>query len=259
METAQLSGPEANAVEEGGSYGAPNCRATGPAYGALFHPEGYSLWRVVGELGDGAALEWDAQHGDEAIFVEAGLLHSEGTPVGEGSTLIIEAGVPWRVRASGASRIVHFGTVAPTSPSDGVLGPPATEGRGIHVVRPEDAATIHFTGDATSVYFRDSTCPTCRITFFLYDGSIFREGYTGASHFHSEDEIIHVLEGELRAGPLSVVPGAAIAVPREVRYSLRSPGPYRYLDYRADVSTAVVDPGSEPVLETVANLQSFGG
>jgi hypothetical protein len=153
----------------------------------------------VGELGDGAALEWDVQHGDEAIFVGAGILDSDGTQVRAGSTLIIEAGAPW--------------TVATTAPADGMLGPPAAEGHGVHVVRPEDAATIQFTGDATSVYFCESTCPTCRITFFLYDGSIFTEGYTGASHFHSEDEIIHVLEGELQAGPLSVVPGAAIAVP----------------------------------------------
>jgi quercetin dioxygenase-like cupin family protein len=264
METAQVSGAASNAVADTGSYSAPHCRAIGPARGALFHPEGYSLWRVVGELGQGAALVWDAAHGDEAIYVESGALVFDGTVVGEGSTFIVEAGVPSRVDAVGTvgtalTRLVHFGTTATTSPADGMLGAPATDGRGVHVVRPEDADTIHFTGDATSVYFTDSTCPTCRIAFFLYDGSSFSEGYTGASHFHSEDEIIHMLEGELRVGPLSVVPGAAIAVPGTLRYSLRTPGPYRYLNYRADVSTAVVKPRSEPVLETVANLKGFGG
>ena len=55
----------------------------------------------------------------------------------------------------------------------------------------------------------------------------------------------------------AVAPGASIAVPRNMRYSFRTSGPFRYLDYRADVSTAVVKPGSEPVLETVANLGRF--
>jgi hypothetical protein len=258
MNTAQLSDPDAAVAA--GLYGAPNCRARGSAEGALFHPEGYSLWRVVGELSDDAVLEWDTEHGDEAIFVQAGWLDSDGTAVGEGSTLVVEAGVPWLVRFVGPTRIVHFGTIATTSPTNGILGAPATDGRGIHIVRAEEAASVHFEGgdDATSLYFCDGTCPTCRLTLFLY-GSEFAPGYAGVSHFHSEDEIIHVLDGELHVGPLTVGPGAAIAVPRDLRYSLRSTGPYRYLDYRADVSTAVVQPGSEPVLETVANLKRFGG
>jgi quercetin dioxygenase-like cupin family protein len=284
METAQVSEPEADAIPAAGSYPGPHCRGLGAAQGALFHPAGYSLWRVLGRLGEGATLEWGAEHGDEAIFVESGVLESGVLESGvlesggrgvddkkagdtkieevhEGTTLIIEAGVPWQVRAVGPepTRIVHFGTIATTAPANGILGPPAAEGHGVHIVRPQDAGTIAFTGDATSVYFSDSTCPTCRITFFLYDGSAFADGYTGASHFHSEDEIIHMLEGELHVGPLTLLPGAAIAVPAELRYGLRTPGPYRYLDYRADVSTAVVKPGSEPVLETVANLRSFGG
>jgi hypothetical protein len=257
METVQRSDP--HAVEGDSSYGAPYCQASGAAHGALFHPAGYSLWRVAGELGDGAALTWDTHHGDEAIFVEMGVLDSDGTLVREGSTFVVEAGVPWRIRSVGPSRIVHFGTIAATSPTDGLLGPPAQEGRGVHVVSPEDATSIHFKGDATSVYFCDGSCPTCRVTLFLYDGSIFTDGYTGASHFHSEDEIIHMLEGELQLSQLTIGPGAAVAVPREMRYSLRTSGPYRYLDYRADVSTAVVKPGSEPVLETTANLQGYGG
>jgi hypothetical protein len=77
METVQLSDLDAAVAD--GPYGAPNCRARGEAKGALSHPEGYSLWRVVGELGDDAVLEWDTQHGDEVIFVEAGALDSDGT------------------------------------------------------------------------------------------------------------------------------------------------------------------------------------
>jgi hypothetical protein len=223
--------------------------------------KGFSLWRAIGELQDGAELEWNSEHGDEAIYVRSGILVCNDTRTVDGSTLIIEAGVPTVIRSVGVTEVLHFGTVATTARSGGLFGQPATEGRGIHDARSRDTPAIQFGGGdgATSVYFADGTCPTCRITFFLYDGSVFADGYQGVSHFHSEDEIMHVLEGELRVGALTVTPGACLAVPQNVRYSFRTPGPFRYLDYRADVSTAVVEPGSVPVLETVANLKAMGG
>lgn len=259
METMWLSDPAPTVSN--GSYGAPNCVARGDVHGVLFHPDAFSLWRVDGQLGDDAVLEWDAGHGDEALFVVSGAIDCEGRRVGEGSTLIVEAGVSATVRSAGPTRAVHFGPTAIQAPADGVLGAPAGEGRSVHIVRPELASSIHFSGGdgATSVYFCDGTCPTCRITLFLYDGSVFADGYSGASHFHSQDEIIHVLDGELHFGPVIVATGASIAVPRDVRYSFRTSGPFRYLDYRADVSTAVVAPGSDPVLETVASLTSLAG
>jgi hypothetical protein len=259
METVQRSDPAS--TMSSGSYGAPNCVARGDVSGALFHPDDFSLWRVEGVLGDDAVLEWDGPHGEEAIYVAGGAIDCEGHRVGEGSTLIVEAGVRTIVQSVGRSRVVHFGTMATEAPSGGILGAPAEDGRSVHIVRPEHASSVHFSGGdgAISVYFSDGTCPTCRITLFLYDGSVFADGYTGASHFHSQDEIIHVLDGELHFGPVTVGPDASIAVPRDLRYSFRTSGPYRYLDYRADVSTAVVAPGSDPVLETVANLMSFEG
>ena len=257
MKTPQMSSLSP-AVSES-TYDAPNCTTRGDARGSLFHPDGFSLWRVLGELGDGAEIEWDSQHGDEALFVTAGTLDCDGTPVVDGSTLIVEAGASTIVRALGVTQVLHFGTISTEPRTRGPLGAPARESRGVHAVRFGDAPSICFGGgdDATSVYFADGTCPTCRITFFLYDGSVFVDGYTGVSHFHSEDEIMHVLDGELHVGSLTVTPGASIAVPRNMRYSFRTSGPFRFLDYRADVSTAVVKPGSEPVLETVANLGRF--
>jgi quercetin dioxygenase-like cupin family protein len=255
MQTAQVSMP----TERAATYGAPHCEARGLASGSLFHPDGFSLWSVVGELEAGAELEWGSGHGDEALYVISGCLDCSDGRVAAGSTLIIEAGVPTILRASEPTRLVHFGPASTSSPAGGLLGPPDGAGRGIHALAPEDASSIRFAGDnATSVYFRDGTCSTCRITFFLYDGSVFADGYIGVSHAHSEAEIMHVLEGELHVGPLIVSAGTSIAVPRALRYSFRTEGPFRYLTYRADVSTAVVTPGSTPVLETVANLSTLG-
>lgn len=258
VDTAYVSEPAP--LVPNSSYGAPYCTASGEVSGFLFHPDDFSLWRVQGELGAGATLEWDDAHGDEALYVTAGALDCAGQRVGEGSTLVVEAGVPAIVRCVAPAQVVHFGTVATEAPSDGILGPPATNGRAVHVVGPEHASSVHFSGDgATSVYFCDGTCPTCRVTLFLYDGSVFADGYTGTSHYHSVDEIIHVLAGELHFGPLTVPAGASIAVPGKQRYSFRTSGPFLYLNYRADVSTAVVGPRSEPVLETVDNLLRMSG
>jgi mannose-6-phosphate isomerase-like protein (cupin superfamily) len=259
MATAELSKPVD--VASSVSYGAPHCRASGGARGVCFQPDAFSLWRVTGDLDPDAEIEWGADHGDEAVYVAAGVLECDGATVAAGSTLVIEAGVRRAVRAIGPTSVLHFGPVSTVDRTGGLLGAAERPGRGTHIVSPEEAPSIYFPGGdgTTSIYFCDSTCPTCRITFFLYDGSALRDGYTGVSHLHSEDEIMHVLSGELHVGPLVVAPGMSIAVPGNLRYSFRTPGPFRYLTYRADVSTAVVTPDSAPVLETVSNLTSLGG
>ena len=257
MSTAQVSGPDW--LESRGPYAAPHCTVRGVARGSLFHPGGFSLWRVAGSLAEGTEIEWRSDHGDEAVFVLQGSLDLDGVPIDQGSALIIEAGAPAIMRCLVASEVVHFGPASVVSRVDGPCGPAAEDGRHAHVVTRELARTIRFEGGdgATSVYFGDGTCPTCRITVFAYDGSVFSGGYRGVSHLHSEDEIMHVLDGELEVGSLRVAAGESIAVPRQLRYSFRTPGPFNYLTYRADVSTAVVAPGSAPVVETVANLGTF--
>ena len=153
---------------------------------------------------------------------------------------------------------MHFGHSSTTLQRNVLPAEAATDRRGVHVVRAEDAPSIS-TDDALSVtYFCDGTCPTCRIGFFLVDGSVLANGYSASSHLHSEDEIIHVLDGELRVGALKVPAGTSIAIPEGLRYSFRTSGPFRFLNYRADVSTILLKPGSEPFLETVANLTSMG-
>jgi hypothetical protein len=129
--------------------------------------------------------------------VVSGGLDSADGRVAEGSSLIVEAGVP-------------------------------AVDRGLHHLRAQDVPSIRFSGDdATSVYFQDGTCPTCRITLFPYDGSLFSDDYVGASHLRSEDEIMHVLDGELHVGPLVVGAGTSIAAQRDLRYGFSTKGPFR--------------------------------
>jgi mannose-6-phosphate isomerase-like protein (cupin superfamily) len=256
-----MPGPQVSAPlpTQPGPYRPRHCAVEGSVTGVLFAPEGVGLWCGQAHVTEGAALTWNGDHGDHAVYVLSGGLTADRTFAGSGAVVVVEANASARVTAVTDTTIIHFGPNDPSTRHDGLLGPPAGAGSGVHVIAPGEASALRFAGDgATSVYYRDGTCTGCRITVFLYDGSAFVDGYVGASHVHSEDEIMHVLDGELRVGPLVVKPGQGIAVPGGVRYSFRTPGPYRYVTYRADVSTAVVEPGSDPVLETVDTLRSYG-
>jgi hypothetical protein len=41
----------------------------------------------------------------------------------------------------------------------------------------------------------------------------------------------------------------SVAIPAGRRYGFRTPGPYRFINYRRDASTFTGAPGSEPVAE----------
>jgi hypothetical protein len=69
------------------------------------------------------------------------------------------------------------------------------------------------------------------------------------SHVHSQDELIHVLWGELQVGAVSAPAGTTLAIPAGHRYGFRSTGAYGFLNHRRDASTYLGRPGSEAWLE----------
>ena len=59
-----------------------------------------------------------------------------------------------------------------------------------------------------------------------------------ASHSHSEDEILYVLDGEIHVGPVTLEPDMGTAIPGSEVYGFRSGDRgFRFLNYRRDVST----------------------
>jgi quercetin dioxygenase-like cupin family protein len=233
-------------------YAVPTCASAGVTSSARFAPPGFSLWLVVAQLEAGATLRWDGRHGDEGIYVVAGNLAVAGTTCQDGGALIIEAGVPIEIRAESTTELVHVGPAIAAPPTGGLLGPADPVGHRVHVIPAGDAVAIDFRAFA-QVSFADSTCPTCRIALFRVDGT--DEPYVVGSHLHSEDEIIHVLSGALQVGPRTVGAGMSIAIPGGERYGFRTNRAFSFLNYRADVSTVVTTPGSEPHIETVDALQ----
>jgi len=222
-------------------YLAPSCSAKGTVASALFHPDGYSLWQLSAELQAGAELSWSGAHGDEALFIVDGVVEADGQQCGADGTVVIEADASGTVRAITDTKLLHVGAISRPP------GASASSEPGVHVVDAAGGRHVRFEGDPIeNIYYADSACPNCSIVFFSVSCD---QPHVAASHVHSEDEIIHVLDGELQVGPQTVRAGMSVAIPAGRRYGFRTPGAYKFLNYRKDASTFTGAPGSDPVVE----------
>jgi len=227
-------------------YAAPFCDVSGDAASSFFHPDGYSLWLSTAELGAGTTITWGDEHGDEAVYVLEGSVTVDGRICDDGGVVIVEAGVATTLHVDRPTTAIHVGPADPQSPREGLLGPAAGENHVAHVIPLADSVRVG--DDVAMVSFADATCPTCRLAIFLGEAD---HEITAPSHLHSEDEIIHVLSGRLRMGPQLLEPGMSVAIPANHRYGFRTDGPFCFINYRRDVSSVTVAPGSTPFLETV--------
>jgi quercetin dioxygenase-like cupin family protein len=241
-------------------YRAPTCTIAGSARSSIFHPSAFSLWHVRADLDAGAELVWPTTHGDEPLYVLDGCLEVDGHQCRAGGAIVVEAGAPATVRALAPSQVVHSGTTpGPRAIEDQLQSAPVRAGT-VHVFATMDLAREFRAIGRPLVhsFFLDGTCPTCRVAYFVVDGREASDGYLGQSHVHSEDEIIYMIDGFIQIGATRVREGQAVAIPAGRRYGFRSGGPFRFLNYRADVATATFRPGSVPMLETIDALLAGG-
>jgi hypothetical protein len=218
-------------------YEAPYCRATGAARGARLGLGDFPLWALRGRLDAGAGLVWDGDHGDEALYLLQGDLLVDGRTCPEGGAVIVESRARGEVVAPSGADIVHFGPRDPDALGGGILGPPAPDGHGVHVVGPGGVYSACEPGRDTRLY-ADSTCERCRL-FLLLTGRDHE--YISSRHSHSADEIIFVLRGQIRFGSYTLGPGEAGAIRADLRYAFRSgPDGFAFLNYRAQPSDQTI-------------------
>jgi hypothetical protein len=240
--------------ESGSGYLAPTCDALGDITSTLFHPENYSLWEVAADLCAGAKLQWSRRHGDEVLYILDGSLEINGLICLPKTAVFVEADVEAQASALTAMRALHFGPRSITPPTDGMLGRARSDGHRVHSVGFEDAVLFGTPGASRGGrYYSDSTCDTCRAYFLEYFDTDGKSEVN--SHAHSQDEIIHILSGELRVGRLKVGPGQSIAIPGNYRYGFHATGPLSFVNYRRDASTIISKPGDVPLLETLEGLR----
>lgn len=243
--------------EVGGSPAHPLGRSwTGVVDARLLSPPppDYPLWLVDAELADGAVLEWHADCGEEALYVQRGELTVAGRRCPAGGAVVIESGARCTVRAVGGAWVAHLGAAgsaqpAPAGPpADGALGPPPQpDGHGVHVVGPGGVWRSGALEGVHAVWFADSTCPTCRVTLFTVESS---EAVDGPAHTHSQDEIIYLLDGGIRMGAQVFGAGTSLCIPHDLRYRFRGEeGGHRFLNFRRGLSYQT-NAGAEPLIET---------
>ena len=213
-------------------------RAAGLRRARLLSPADFRLWLAVLELDDGGDLR--SGTGGEALYVLEGEMAVDGRACPAGGAVVIEPGVDARLEARGAVRAVHFGS------RDGGSAQP---GHGVHVVGPRGSWTSGRLEGVEAVWFTDSTCPTCRIAFFLVSAA---GAHRGPPHSHTQDEIIYLIDGSLRTGARRYGPGTALSIQGGTRYALDGPpGGHRFLNFRTGVSYQT-NAGQPPRLETAA-------
>ena len=236
-------------VQAHDQYQAPRA-ATKALSSSNVGPNGYSLWVCDSQLADGATIEWDADHGDDAVYVLSGELDVDGRRCPAGGSVIVESGVTVTATAIGETRVVHFGCTDPTPPTGGLFGAANTEGHGVHVVGPEGMFQSGQPEGVRAIWYADSTCDTCRVQLLEVISPPSNET-KGKAHSHSMDEIIYLLEGTITMGAYHLEPFTALCVPGDARYALvGGPEGHRFLNFRRDVSEQIYERNSEPLLET---------
>jgi|HubBroStandDraft_6_1064221.scaffolds.fasta_scaffold149401_2 quercetin dioxygenase-like cupin family protein len=226
-------------------YAAPTCRLRGDGRSSIADLDGFPLWVVRADLAPGARLEWAGPHGDEGLYVMAGELETDGRTCPAGGSVIVEAGAAAVLTAPVGATVVHFGPRDPEPPGDGYYGPPSAHGHGVHVIGPGGTYADVGPGRDTRM-FADSTCETCRITFFFTGRD---EEWRSSAHSHSADEILYLLHGTIHLGSYRLDPGDAVAIAGGRRYAFRSgPDGFAFLNYRRDASEQTIA-GKEPLLE----------
>jgi len=171
------------------------------------------LW--MHRLGPGATLSWDRPVQDHLLFVWEGGVVAEGQPLGANEAFVVEHGGTGQVTCGDvASTVLHF-----HRPED--YPHPAPRGGG-HTHLLAGARVMRGWERKMAMgrtLFADAACPTCEV--WLH-GSQLPPLWPVVPHYHTEDEIIVVTQGEIRLGRVGYGPGAVLAVDAETRYAFSS-------------------------------------
>jgi len=233
-------------VEATTRYPATTVEVSGGLTARPVSPDGASLWLIAAELAAGTELRWGTEHGDEAVYVRSGSLAVDGRVCPADGAMVVEAGVAARAIAESDTSILHMGPADSTPPTDGLRGPAEPEGRKVRVVGPGGVwATVD--DSQRTRFFSDASAPTNRLWLLASDRPQYFES---SAHSHSQDELIHVLRGEIRVGRRVVGVGDTLWVAADRRYKLYSGDDgVHFVNYRRDASVMTSPNYDGPLLE----------
>ncbi len=168
------------------------------------------LWRH--QLEPGASLAWEQPpHAGQCVYVWEGSLETDGALLASGGTVFVERHGHARLHAGpqGAT-LLHFQDAREQLGSE-------RPGGQVHVIPEEGRVQA---GERSREVYLDSTCPTCAL--WLHKTNFPTPVPAGRPHYHTTDEIIVVVRGEMRLGHRTLTPGGAIAINAQTQYSFGS-------------------------------------
>jgi hypothetical protein len=169
---------------------------------------------------------------DQLAYIWRGAVSAGGRRLVAGSSLIVEHGASLEVVG-----MAEASTVLACAPARPPVQP--REGGHVHLLPAERAPRSDALGGVAGlggVMHADADCPTCEL--WLHENQFAGrdappQGDAGV-HCHSEDEIIFVVDGDLRLGDRLYGPGTALAIAADAFYSF-TPGRdgLRFVNFRA--------------------------
>ena len=233
-------------VEATARYPVTTVEVAGSLAARPVSPDGASLWLIAADLAAGTKLRWGTEHGDEAVYVRSGSLAVDGRVCPVDGAMVVEAGVAASAIAESDTSILHMGPADATPPTDGLRGPAESDGRSVRIVGPGGVwATVD--ESQRTRFFSDASAPTNRLWLLASDRPQYFES---SAHSHSQDELIHVLRGEIRVGRRMVGVGDTLWVAAARRYKLYSGDDgVHFINYRRDASVMTSPKYDGPLLE----------
>jgi hypothetical protein len=164
-------------------------------------------------------------------YVWHGEAESGGKAIASGSSIIVEQGQSVSVSGAGEGAELLVFSAANASATQ-------SPGGHVHLLTPDRVPRYGSDEGHSGGLHADSDCPTCSVwlheNHFPPAEPLSEEQQKGGIHSHSEDEIIFVIDGEMRLGTKPAGPGTALAIAADTLYSF-SPGPggLSFINFRA--------------------------
>ena len=203
---------------------------------AYYDDEKSPLHLHLHRIAPGETLRIGPMETDCVAYVWHGAVTAGGWPMGKGSSLIVEHGETLEVEGGNepAEVLAFHAAAAPAHPR---------AGGHVHLLPTERVPRKQDLGGSPMAVgggmHADSGCPTCEV--WLHENhfpggrrQLTPEEEKRGVHSHSEDEIIFVIDGEIRLGNKLYGPGTAVAIAADTLYSFTTgPGGLSFINFRA--------------------------
>jgi hypothetical protein len=201
---------------------------------AYFEGEKSPLHLHLHEIAPGETLRIGQSGTDRLAYVWRGGVDAGGCRLAKGSSMIVEHGQALDLKGHmELSAVLSFSAArAPAAPR---------EGGHVHLLPVERVPRVASVGGASGVggaMHADSSCPTCELwlheNFFPGAPPLSLAEQQRGVHSHTEDEIIFVIDGQIRLGTKLYGSGTALAIAADTLYSFTAgPDGLSFVNFRA--------------------------